>query len=207
MDTQQIIDIYSKYVDNFEQKIARLTNYDSSYLRCLELFPDAKTCLDIACGPANISRFLKSHNPLLHITGIDLCNNMLAAAQTHIPDGTFMCSNILSFDLTPQLFDIIVCGFGLPYVAPAEISQLFATIKKHAHTHTIVYISCMQGEGTNMEHTSFTGTDTLQITYHSKQCIIETALLQGFNCIEYQEIPFAESNGSTTTDMIFYFMV
>jgi ubiquinone/menaquinone biosynthesis C-methylase UbiE len=205
MRKQNTIDTYSKHAKAFDAKIGKLNNYNQSYLDFIALATGKRTILDLACGPANISDFIKKHVPEISICGVDLSPEMLQIAEQKLPTHKFYNSDILDLKIPNQTFDMIICGFGLPYLQPTEIPQLLKEIQKFSHSKTVFYISCMQGNGTKTETTSFTGNDTLDIVYHTKESILDELKKHNFSLITYNELNYTEPDGSISIDMIFMF--
>jgi len=110
----QTIETFNASAARYERSIAQLLNYNHTYDFLIDELCDDQRVLDLACGPANISRYLLKKKKL-HITGIDLSDEMLSIARKNIPDGTFLKQSILDFDISGKA-DLVLNGFGLPYL-------------------------------------------------------------------------------------------
>ena len=60
---KNIKSVYEKYAREFDEKIACLEIYNESYDYLLSKIQDNSTILDLACGPGNVSYYLKNLCP------------------------------------------------------------------------------------------------------------------------------------------------
>ncbi len=82
--------VYKKYAREFDEKIASLEIYNESYDYLSNKIQDNSTILDLACGPGNVSYYLKKNMPGLAITGVDISEEMIDMAKRRIQDGKFI---------------------------------------------------------------------------------------------------------------------
>src|SRR6516164_8606538 len=112
---------FDKLADRYREKYMGLTIYNDSYREFCELLRRGRArVLDAACGPGNVSRYLKAQRPDLDLLGIDLAPRMVELAREAVPSAQFAihdCRNLV--DLKGR-FDGIICAFGLPYLSPEE---------------------------------------------------------------------------------------
>lgn len=69
---------------------------------------DGNALLDVACGTGAHLAHLKGD---FQVTGVDLDDEMLAAARARHPDVTFHAADMVDFDLGAQ-FDVVTCLFS-----------------------------------------------------------------------------------------------
>ncbi|MGQ8335991.1 class I SAM-dependent DNA methyltransferase [Sunxiuqinia sp. A32] len=205
MERDQIIEFYSKYSSQFDAKIGTLDLYDESYTSFIERAKKPKNLLDLACGPGNVSQFIKNLIPDTEITCVDLSEEMLTIAKQKIPDGKFFKSDILDINIPKETYDLIICAFGLPYIQSEEIDKLVAQVNCFSHQDSLIYISCMKGEKSAIEEISFANKEKLIINYHTKENVLNEFRKGGYELIDYKEQDYPELDGSVTTDMIFNF--
>jgi len=91
---ENILSVYKKYATDFDEKIASLEIYNSSYDFLLKKIQDGAGVLDLACGPGNVSHYLKRYRPSLRITGVDISEEMIDIAKKRIQDGMFIVKDI-----------------------------------------------------------------------------------------------------------------
>ncbi len=101
--------------------------------------------LDLACGPGNLSLYLKDREPKFKITGVDFSSNMLRYAKSIIPDGVFIEMDVLDAAGLEKQYDIILVGFVLPYLSITETDILFENIAELAKPGSLLYMSTIEG--------------------------------------------------------------
>ena len=202
---ENIIDFYSKYSFQYDQKIGTLDLYNDSYIDFVNFAKRKGNLLDLACGGGNVSAFIKKLMPSISITCVDLSLPMLEIAKEKLKNGNFYQSDILDIQIPIAKYDLIVCAFGLPYISNSDIYKFVSQIDKFADKETVVYISCMQGDKTGFENMSFANNDKVLVNYHTKVSIIDNFKQFNFNLLKYKEQIFPELDGSQTIDMIFNF--
>ncbi len=201
IDTQQqTITAFDQAAEQYESSIAKLTNYNPTYDFLLSLLKQNDQILDLACGPANISQYLKNKLPL-QITGYDLSEKMLSIAQRNIQDGHFEKQSICDFTY-PQQAHAIINGFGLPYLSKEQIKPCFKRCHESLVTGGIMYISFMQGSTQGYEIPSFDINAALYIYYHQLHEIIAMLKNTGFTVIKKWQLDYIETDGSKTQDIV-----
>jgi ubiquinone/menaquinone biosynthesis C-methylase UbiE len=205
MKTENIIEFYSNYSEQYDEKIGTLSQYNQSYIDFVNKAVYKRNLLDIACGPANVSMFIKSLLTDIDITCVDLSEKMLEIAKSKLKVGTFYKSDMLNIQIPPLQYDLIVCAFGLPYINSSQVNQFVSQLYKFTHSESIVYVSCMQGETSGFETMSFANGEEAFVNQHSKHSIEQSFINSGYTLIGYQEQDYLEHNGTITIDMIFNF--
>jgi ubiquinone/menaquinone biosynthesis C-methylase UbiE len=73
--------------------------------------------LDVACGTGELEQRLFARNPDLHITGVDLCPQMLAQAQSkHIAgDVAWIEGSAANLPVPDGAFDVVICANSFHY--------------------------------------------------------------------------------------------
>ncbi|AEE17217.1 bifunctional GNAT family N-acetyltransferase/class I SAM-dependent methyltransferase [Treponema brennaborense] len=221
------VETYTHAAAAFEAKIAALANYDDAYRDFAHLIPPGGSLLDLACGPANASKKITSYAPLpLKITGIDLSDGMLELACKNLPEARFFKQSIIDFTVADGFgtevnvnadcgrqqhqirakagFDAAVNAFGLPYLTPEQAEASFAATFRALAPNGVVYLSFMEGSGVRMESASFWPDEPMQIHYHREHDVRRLLEKTGFSIISARHIPYAEKDGSVTTDVILF---
>lgn len=67
-DQLNTIDAYDKSADQFVASIAKLPNYNHTYDFLIERLNSGDTILDLACGPAQISKYITNKINVSHVT-------------------------------------------------------------------------------------------------------------------------------------------
>lgn len=199
---ENIQKMYKKYAGKFDEKIASLTIYNDSYNYLLTLLQEDSVILDLACGPGNVSSYIKKYKPGLSITGVDISEEMIGIAKSRIKDGRFLVKDICEVEFQ-DYFDCVICAFAIPYLDLGEIDHLAKIINRSMRSTAIFYISFMEGEKKGFEKTSFTGNDELFVYYHPKESVFELLQQASLSVIKEFEIDYPEMDGSTTKEIIY----
>ncbi|OHD21303.1 MAG: hypothetical protein A2086_03140 [Spirochaetes bacterium GWD1_27_9] len=205
MDEKEKITIqtYNNYALNFSNTIAKLTNYDKTYDDLLKLIQNNSNCLDLACGPANISSYLKKNKPELKITGIDLSIEMLKIAKQNVPDGVFINEDFRNITFQENTFDLVIFGFGLPYISLENFEIILSKIKWILKKDGLLYLSFMEGDKNRFEKTSFSANDLIYIFYHPKDKVELLLKNNNFKIINNYQLDYLEKNGDISKDLIY----
>jgi SAM-dependent methyltransferase len=67
----------------------------------------AATCLDIGCAAGGFSRIMKSFNPALAYTGVDITPEFIRRAKSAFPDSSFEVGNGVAFSTPPNSYDLV----------------------------------------------------------------------------------------------------
>ena len=101
IDSAELYDaIYS--FKNYARECDRLHNLINA------LVPGTRTILDVACGTGEHAKFLKEHYA---IDGVDINENYLRAARQKNPSGSYVCADMMNFDLG-RTYDVVTCLFS-----------------------------------------------------------------------------------------------
>ena len=115
-------------------------------------------------------------------------------------------------DLVPNIideinekFDVIICGFCMPYLSKIECSKLIQDSANLLNPDGLFYMSTMDGEYENsgLETTSFSGEGSMFITYHQSFFLKEQLNKFGFEVLDLIRKKYLEADGVSLTDMIF----
>lgn len=197
----ETIAAYARSAQSYAQKIAVLHNYDTCYDAILEKIGSHARVLDLACGPANISGYLKSRNSTLQITGYDLAEPMLLLAQQRIPDGKFIVQDIVQFREN-EPYDLVLNGFGLPYLDADQRKQCFHSMRAALRPGGWAYISFMEGAHEGFENTSYSPTEQFYIYYHLRDEVRIDLAHAGFTLEKQWVLDYHEADGSITSDIV-----
>jgi len=205
MDKNEIINFYSEYSIQFDEKIGSLNLYDNSYAAFVMNSKRKRNMLDLACGPGNVSVFVKKMIPDIKITCVDLSEKMLQLAETKVRDAEFYVSDILCVEIPENKYDLIFCAFGIPYIKSSDLDRFVNQVNKFSEKGTSVYMSCMEGTSVENEIMSFANYQTVSVQRHQKNNVVDSFRKFDFTLVDFQTQGYKEPDGSITTDMIFFF--
>ncbi len=194
--------VYRKYAKEFDEKIASLEIYNASYDYLLEKIQDGAAVLDLACGPGNVSFYLKQYKPDLRITGVDISEEMIELAKARIKDGAFILKDICEIGFDTK-FDCVICAFGIPYLDLEATAHVMQTIKKSLKPNGHYYISYIEGTGKGYAQQSFTHNDELFIFSHPEEDVLGILDQQALSVIKRFAIDYHEQDGTITNEIIY----
>jgi SAM-dependent methyltransferase len=206
MDT---FEISVKRFDEFASEYAeRFMNIDS-YRKYFDKFCDSienkqPGILELACGPGNVTRFLKQRFPDSRIIALDLAPRMIDLARQMVKDVDFRIMDVRDIKTLDLQFDSIMCSFCLPFLSKPDTDKLISDCADKLYKNGIIYLSTMEGDATKagFESTSFTGDSKVYFNYHLQQDLEESLVNHGFSIECNIQQDYIESNGSITIDLI-----
>ncbi len=199
---ENIKSVYEKYAKEFDEKIACLEIYNESYDYLLNKIQDNSAILDLACGPGNVSYYLKKHMPGLAITGVDISEKMIDIAKGRIQDGRFIVKDICEVKFKTK-FDCVICAFAIPYLNLQETAHVVRIISQSLNSNGHFYLSFMEGTKEGLEKQSFTDNDELFIYFHPKEAVLEILDQRFLSVIKKFEIDYHEQGGTITNEIIY----
>lgn len=198
---KRTIEAYNNSASQYSQTIAALSNYDDTYEYLLCCLKSQSKLLDLACGPANISRYLLEKDDSIDVYGVDLSREMIKLAKSNVPGGMFYEVDIRYFDLE-KTFDTIVCGFGVPYLSSDDVFTMFENVYNHLSNDGVFYFSFMHGEKSGYETPSFYPGAEMYIYHHDKNLILKYLDDIGFSVERKWVLDYQEGNGEITKDVV-----
>jgi trans-aconitate methyltransferase len=118
-----------KRFDEFASEYAdRFKNIDS-YRRHFDKFCDFiensnPKILELACGPGNVTGYLKQRFLDSNIIAIDLAPRMIDLARQNISDVDFRLMDVRDIKSLDLEFDSIMCSFCLPFLSKNDTDNL-----------------------------------------------------------------------------------
>ena len=202
MNEEQLntIHAYDKSAEQFVASIAKLTNYNHTYDFLIEKLNTGDTILDLACGPAQISKYI-TDKISVNVVGVDLSEKMLEQAKKNVPNGNFYKHTLQDFQSIKK-FDSVIIGFGIPYLDKIQTYECLRNAISLIKSGKYLYISFMQGNKSGYEKTSFGGDNQFFIYYHDKSRMRKLIRGCGLTITKEYNIDYTEPNGEVTEDVI-----
>ncbi len=202
-------DISIKRFDEFASEYADRFMDIESYKKHIDKFCDLidsvePDILELGCGPANVTRYLRYLFPKSKIIAIDLAPRMIEIAKQNIKGVDFRVMDVRDIRTLDLSFNSIMCSFCLPFLSKLDTDNLISDCSTILKTNGVLYLSTMEGDESKagFETTSFTGESQVYFNYH-RQSDLENALTNNGFSIEYNfRQNYYESNGSITVDLI-----
>jgi len=203
-------DLSVQRFDEFAEEYASRFENVNGYIGQLTFFTDQikdekPAILELACGPGNVTKFLKSHFPESRILGIDLAPKMIKLARKALPEVDFRVMDVRDISTICEKFDAVMCSFCLPFLSKDDSAKLIFDCSVLLNPGGVIYLSTMEGDENRagLEKTSFSGESEVYFNYH-RQADLEKAFGQsGFEIRQIKLQDYMEPDGSVTNDMIF----
>ncbi len=195
----EFADEYANRFDNVNGYLEYLTHF------CSLVKSDEPHILELACGPGNVTSFLRNHFPNSRILAVDLAPKMIEIAKKLLPEVDFRVMDVRDTSTIPDRFDAVMCSFCLPFLSKADSAQLIADCADCLVSGGVLYVSTMEGneERAGYEATSFSGDAEVYFNYHQQTDLEQAFEQSGFEIRQLKLQDYIEPNGSVTTDMIF----
>lgn len=201
----ETFETWNKIADLYQEKFMSLNIYNESYDYLLSYLKSNQIkILDVGCGPANISFYLKTKRPYLQVTGVDIAPNMLSLAQKNIPDGHFIVLDARKIvDLTEK-FDLLLAGFCAPYFSQVELEHFIKDCSVLLFNEGLLYVSFVAAENYQKEKKS-SAHGSVVFYYHEKNKVLEFCRKQQLTLLTSFEVPFSRGESMTENHTIFIF--
>jgi predicted TPR repeat methyltransferase len=202
----ETIETYNNAAERYQDKFMELDLYNDTFDKfCILIQKENAEIFEIATGPGNITRYLRSKRPDFKIFGIDLAPNMIDLARRNNPGSEFRVMDCKDISSIERKFDAIMCGFCMPYLSKEECAKLIYDSSKLLSTNGLLYFSTMEDDYTKsgFETTSFSGQDRVYIYYHQADYLTDCLIQNGFEIIDLIRKDYPEPDGTFLTDIIF----
>lgn len=203
-------DLSVQRFDEFAEEYASRFDNVSGYFTQLSWFvSQVKTTspaiLELACGPGNVTKFLKNHFPESRILAVDLAPKMIEIARKALPEVDFRVMDVRDISTIPETFDVVMCSFCLPFLSKADAAKLIGDCSALLNPGGVIYVSTMEGDQTRagFETTSFSGDSEIYFNYHRQTDLQEAFEKSGFKVLKLDRQDYKEPDGSVTVDLMF----
>ena len=144
---KETFETWNKVAELYQDKFMHLDLYNHTYdFICNSLEKSNSKILEIGCGPGNITRYLLSKRPDLHIFGIDIAPKMIALAKKNNPTASFAIMDSRKISGLTKKYDGVVCGFCIPYLSQTDSIKLISDCSKILNANGLIYLSFIEGD-------------------------------------------------------------
>ena len=155
-------DLSVQRFDEFAEEYASRFDNVSGYFDQLSWFvsqikTSSPAILELACGPGNVTKFLKNHFRESRILAVDLAPKMIGLARKALPEADFRVMDVRDISSIPERFDAVMCSFCLPFLSKDDAAKLIADCSALLNPGGVIYLSTMEGDESRAgyEKTSF----------------------------------------------------
>ena len=194
---------WNKVAKLYQDKFMNLELYNGSYDVLIDQITnkDAKI-LEIGCGPGNISNYLLRQNSNFNIKGIDVAPNMIELAKRNNPMATFEVMDIRKIDELKDKFDVIICGFILPYLSKKDCSKFIEDAKQLLNLNGLIYLSFVDGDYDKSGFISGSSGDRVYFYYHNLEFLNSQLELNTFVNTKLIKVEYEKGKEETETHTI-----
>ena len=191
-----------EYAERFMVIDSYLTSIDKF---CDLISTDHPHILELACGPGNITRYIKQRFPASDLIAIDLAPKMIDIARQQVKGVDFRLMDVRDISMFDTTFDAIMCSFCLPFLSSQDTNALVEHCAGSLKKNGVLYLSTMEGDESmaGYEPTNFSGEQKIYFNYHQQQDLENALTACGFVIDRITRQDYHEPDGRITTDMIF----
>ena len=183
---------FNKLARQYQDKYMLMPLYEPTYQRLSEMMGARDKVLELACGPGNIARYLLARHPQLDYLGTDLAPQMVSLARKNNPTARFEVMDCLAIDALPEDFDVLVCGFCLPYLNLAEAQALIEAMARRLKPGGLLYLSTMEGDYQASHLQTSSSGDQAFVYYHCGEWLNKCLHVAGFDLVNCHRQDYAE---------------
>jgi ubiquinone/menaquinone biosynthesis C-methylase UbiE len=202
------VDRFNEFAVEYEKRFmdGKINPYsDSLDFFCSKILKKKPEILDVACGPGNVTKYLKEKFPESNILAVDLAPNMIELTRKNVPGIETGVMDIRKIGEIERKFDGIMCSFCFPFLSLQDAEKMAKDIAVMLNEGGVLYISTMEGPESKagFEKTSFSGDAEIYFNYFREEDIRRMLSENGFILDKLRKQDYKEQDGSITIDMIF----
>lgn len=204
--TERTIETYNRHVASYENKFMDFDSYKKRIQAFCKILEPEASILDIGCGPGNVVKQLLESGKEFEILGMDLSNEMINRARVNVISKrvNFIVGDVRDMGLERNRFDAVIASFCLPHLTNEEAEKLIEDISRVLRKSGLLYLSCMEGNKSGFETTSFSSNDLIFFNYYSEEFIRRVLFKNSLEITDLQRDVYLENDGSKTIDMFFF---
>lgn len=145
--------------------------------------------LDAGCGTGRLTGHLRTLNPAISPTGVDLSPAMLEHARRTNPDVSFLEADIADLPFQDEHFHGVLAWYSIIHTAPLELPRVFAEFRRVLRSGGVLLISYQVGVGERVRagayghevelHAYLHCTDHVAAALASVDMVVDTKLDRG----------------------------
>lgn len=195
------VETFNKLADRYAAKYFDLTQYDPYYAMLAERLPVGGAVIDIACGPGNVSAYLKRTRPDLSVVGIDMAPRMVDEARRRVPGAAFHLADCRDLTGVGAGFDGAAFAFGLSYLPDADAHRFLAALCRILADDAVLLLLSITGREQSARYEHSSSGERVFMVYRSPEAIIDLVGEYGFTIAFSEEIPSPSNASIASTDL------
>jgi len=138
---------FDEFSSEYAERFMDIDAYRSSIDRFCDLIKNQQPAiLELACGPGNVTRYIKNKFPESDYIAIDLAPKMIEIAKNQITDVDFRLMDVRKISTFDIKFDAIMCSFCLPFLSKDDTNKLITDCAARLKKKEVIYLSTMEGD-------------------------------------------------------------
>lgn len=196
---QTTFQTWNKVAALYQEKFMDLDRYNDTYDRlCGLIGPPNARILEIGCGPGNITRYLLSKHPDFKVEAIDVAPNMIELAKANNPTASFHVMDCRAIDTLPGPYDVIICGFCMPYLSKEDVIKLFKDTYRLLGNNGLFYFSTIEGDYSHSGFIAASTGDESFVYFYDEAFLRQQLAVCGFEVPELSRKHYPKGDGMTT---------
>jgi len=168
--------------------------YDGSYARFCDLLGrDEASILELGCGPGNVTRRLLCQKPGWRILATDTSPRMLELARRASPTIETQVVDARDLSSIEGLFDGVVCGFVLPYLAPEDVRSFVEQVTTKLKPGGLMYLSFVPGDPLRSGATTTSTGHRTHFHFHDGETLLGLLRRYGLAQLSSEQVRFERS--------------
>ena len=196
---------FDEFASEYAERFKDINSYQKHFEEFCNLIENKNPkILELACGPGNVTCFLKQRFPDSEIIAIDLAPRMIGIAKQTVCGVDFRVMDVRDIKSLDMKFDAIMCSFCLPFLSKSDTDKLISDFSDMLNKKGVLYLSTMEGDETKagFETTSFSSNSEVYFNYHRKEDLEKSLIKSGFSIDYNTHQDYIESDGSISIDLI-----
>lgn len=200
---KETFETWNKIAALYQDKFMNLNLYNETYdYICNSIHEKAKS-LEIGCGPGIIIKYLLAKRPDLDIFGIDIAPNMIELAKKNNPSSKFEVMDCRQISNIKTKFDVILCGFCLPYLTQADSRKLIADCYNLLNDEGLIYLSFVEGDPGKSDYQVSSSGDRVFFHFYNSDELKSILIEENFIVSKEFKVEYTKTNAEMDIHTIF----
>lgn len=195
---------FDKLASRYAERYFHLRQYDRHYQALVDAVATEGPALvlDLACGPGNVSAFLRQARPAWTLLGTDLAPAMLEEAAARVPGIRTRLLDACQVGTLPERFDAAAFCFGLSYLDDDGARQCLQGLHEVLRPGAPLLLLTLTGDPAQSgPQTASTG-DVVHMAYRRPGTVAGLVARHGFEILHSELIDSPPEASQATQDVV-----
>jgi ubiquinone/menaquinone biosynthesis C-methylase UbiE len=197
------IETWRRLAQAYHEKFSDISIYDTSYEAFASYVDvDNPAILEVGCGPATVTRWLKQRFPSSEILATDVAPEMIEEAKKHVQDVDFEVLDAREIRKINRKFDAVLAGFIIPYLTKEDLNTFVSSVADRLNESGIFYLSCIEKDYS--ESSTAVSSSGLEMTvhYYLEKDILSLFSKHHMQVLDTIRVDYPNSSGESDTHLI-----